>query len=108
MKLGFDLEPKADLVLVDKVQVQQVVLNLVRNAIEAMQAVDHRELIISTVAGDSNMVVISVTDTGPGIQEAVAAQLFQPFVTTKRKGMGVGLSISKTIIGPRRPALGRA
>jgi two-component system sensor kinase FixL len=95
-----DLVPGADSVLVDRVQIQQVLLNLMRNAIEAMadsQSVQ-RELRISTRLSDEGMVEISVADTGPGISPSVAEQLFQPFVTTKRHGMGVGLSISRTIV----------
>jgi len=75
-----------------------VVLNLVRNAIEAMVEVEHRELVRSTARAEDDMVQVSVADTGPGLAEEVARQLFQPFVTTKRHGMGVGLSISRTII----------
>ena len=84
--------------LVDKVQIQQVILNLIRNAIEAMQETDRRELTISTEQVDRETVEVRVTDTGPGIAPSIAAQLFQPFVTTKPQGMGVGLSISRTII----------
>jgi two-component system sensor kinase FixL len=87
----------ADLVLADKVQVQQVLLNLMRNAIEAMAGSPRRDLLLSTAADDA-MAVINVADTGPGIDADMAAQLFQPFVTTKPQGMGVGLSISRTIV----------
>ncbi len=83
--------------MIDKVQVQQVVMNLVRNAIEAMSSAPRRELVIST-ALDEGMIEVSVADTGPGLAPEVAAQLFQPFVTTKEKGMGLGLSISRSII----------
>jgi two-component system sensor kinase FixL len=95
-----ELGPGAESVLVDKVQIQQVLLNLMRNAIEAMAESESvsRELRISTRLGEEGMVEISVADTGPGISPAVAEQLFQPFVTTKRHGMGVGLSISRTIV----------
>ncbi len=85
-------------VLVDKVQIQQVVLNLMRNAIEAMQETERRELTIETVQVDLLTAEVRVSDTGPGIAPSIAAQLFQPFVTTKPQGMGVGLSISRTII----------
>ena len=93
-------DPGADLVLVDKIQIQQVVLNLVRNAIEAMAEADspRRELLVATVPAEPDMVEITVSDTGPGIASSVAARLFQPFVTSKRQGMGVGLSISRTIM----------
>jgi two-component system sensor kinase FixL len=80
------------------VQIQQVILNLMRNAMEAMEESDRRELVLSTVPGEAGMVAISVSDTGSGLAEEVASQLFLPFVTTKRHGMGVGLSISRTIV----------
>ena len=92
------LDASLDGVLVDKIQVQQVLLNLIRNAFEAMEDSERRSLRIVSAASESRMVEVSVIDAGPGIPENVAAQLFQPFVTTKRHGMGVGLSISKTII----------
>jgi two-component system sensor kinase FixL len=85
-------------VMVDKVQIQQVILNLVRNALEALQTVQRRELKIITRIVDAQTMEVAVIDTGPGIAPEVAAKLFQPFVTTKRHGMGVGLSISRTII----------
>jgi two-component system sensor kinase FixL len=79
------------------VQIQQVVLNLVRNAIEAMEAVDRRELTITTRSiGDK--IETSVADTGPGIAPELADRLFQPFVTTKKSGMGLGLSICREIV----------
>ena len=100
VRVRFDLDPRADLVFADKIQVQQVFLNLMRNAIEAMAEAGspRRELLLSSTRGDDGMVEASVSDTGPGIADEVAAKLFQPFVTTKRQGMGVGLSISRTII----------
>lgn len=94
----FDFDPRVDFVLADKVQIQQVLLNLVRNAIEAMEDSDRRELVISTAAAPEDMVAIGVADTGSGIAPEITGQLFQPFITTKRQGMGVGLSISRTII----------
>jgi two-component system, LuxR family, sensor kinase FixL len=98
VRVSFDFVPRLDYVLADKVQIQQVLLNLMRNAIEAMEDSDRRELSISTAAAPDHMVQIAVADTGSGIAPEIAAQLFQPFVTTKRQGMGVGLSISRTII----------
>jgi two-component system, LuxR family, sensor kinase FixL len=98
VRVSFAFDPRAAFVLVDKIQVQQVVLNLMRNAIEAMQFSTRRELAISTKDLDDGIIEISVADTGSGIAEDVASQLFQPFVTTKVHGMGVGLSISRTII----------
>jgi two-component system sensor kinase FixL len=98
--VSFRLDPRADLVMVDKVQVQQVLLNLIRNAIEAMAEAKspQRELAIATRTTGEDMVEIAVADSGPGISPDIADQLFQPFVTTKKHGMGVGLSISRTII----------
>jgi two-component system sensor kinase FixL len=97
VKIALELDPD-DRVFVDKIQVQQVLLNLMRNAIEAMDSARRRELTIVSAAAGSDMLKISVKDTGPGIAEDVAAELFRPFVTTKHRGMGVGLSISKTIV----------
>lgn len=96
--VSFFFDPLARTVMVDKVQIQQVILNLMRNALEAMQEVQRRELIVGTRCCDADMVEISVTDTGPGLAPEIAAKLFQPFMTTKRHGMGVGLSISRTIV----------
>jgi two-component system sensor kinase FixL len=87
-----------DEVLADRVQIQQVVLNLIRNAIDAMGESARRDLGISVTAGEPGMVLVSVADTGPGVSLDVEGQLFQPFVTTKPEGMGVGLSISRTIV----------
>jgi two-component system sensor kinase FixL len=98
VRVTFRLDPSFDLVLADKVQIQQVILNLIRNALEAMERCDRRELTISTAPDDREMIEIGVSDTGSGIAEDITPQLFQPFVTTKRHGMGVGLSISRTII----------
>jgi two-component system sensor kinase FixL len=91
-------DPAVDSVMADKVQVQQVLLNLFRNAIEAMRAAPQRELTVETAPADAGMTLVSVADTGPGISAEVMAQLFQPFVSTKASGMGVGLSISRTIV----------
>jgi len=84
-------------VSMDKIQIQQVVLNLIRNAIDAMQGVPAKKLTIKTVE-DADGAVVSVSDTGPGLAEEVAARLFQPFVTTKEGGMGIGLSVCRSIV----------
>ena len=98
IRVRFELNPQVDLVLADKVQIQQVLLNLMRNAVEELANSPHRELTVSTLQVDDDLTEVAVADTGPGIAEEIASQLFQPFVTTKRHGMGVGLSISRTII----------
>jgi two-component system, LuxR family, sensor kinase FixL len=85
-------------VLIDKIQIQQVLVNLVRNAVEAMAASSRRELTIETAPADTKMIHIGVIDTGPGIAQEIADRLFQPFVTTKAQGMGVGLSICRSIV----------
>jgi two-component system, LuxR family, sensor kinase FixL len=98
VRVTYALDPQAVTVFVDKIQVQQVLLNLIRNAVEATQEMERRDLEIRTRACQAGMVEVSVTDTGTGLSESIAGQLFQPFVTTKAHGMGVGLSISRTII----------
>ncbi|HTV38838.1 MAG TPA: PAS domain S-box protein [Xanthobacteraceae bacterium] len=98
VQVHFEFAPRVDFVLADKVQIQQVLLNLMRNAIEAMETSERRELVVSTAPVADNLVEISVADTGTGIAPEVSAQLFQPFITTKAQGLGVGLSISRTII----------
>ena len=112
VRLRYEIAAPGDLVLVDKVQIQQVVLNLMRNAIEAMADAEQRDLVVSAEAAPDDMVRVSVRDTGTGISPEVATQIFEPFVTTKQEGMGVGLSISRTIVeahggriwaGPNRP-----
>jgi len=98
IRVTFQFDPSVGMVLADRVQVQQVLLNLIRNAMDAMEATSARDLAVSVMpAGDSH-VRVSVADTGSGIEPEVAEQLFQPFITTKRHGMGVGLSISRTIV----------
>ncbi|WP_432761447.1 oxygen sensor histidine kinase FixL [Rhizobium mayense] len=94
----FEYVPGAEMVMVDRVQVEQVLINLMRNAIEAMRHVEHRELTIRTMPTEAGEVAVIVEDTGGGIPEEIAAELFKPFVTTKASGMGIGLSISKRIV----------
>ena len=98
VQLRYDIDPRVDQVLVDRVQIQQVVLNLMRNAIDAMEDTPRRELLVATTPLDEDLVKVSITDTGPGVSPEVAINLFQPFITTKAQGMGVGLSISRTIV----------
>ena len=98
VRIRFNLDPGHDLVLVDRVQVQQVLVNLFRNALEAMVQSAQRELIASNRPVQDDMIEVSVSDTGHGFPEDVEKNLFQTFFTTKETGMGVGLSISRSII----------
>src|SRR5207244_7514500 len=101
--LRFSFDRKFDLVLVDRVQIQQVLVNLFRNALEAMAHSNQRELVATNSAAD-DMIEVAVSDTGHGFTEEVQPNLFQTFFTTKESGMGVGLSISRT--SSRRMAAG--
>jgi two-component system sensor kinase FixL len=93
LELAADLPP----VQIDKIQIQQVVVNLVRNAVEVLRHAERRTLTIRTNANGDHQEV-TIADTGPGIPAAIAGELFKPFVTTKKDGMGIGLSISQSII----------
>jgi two-component system sensor kinase FixL len=92
------LDEDSDEVFVDRIQIQQVLTNLIRNAIDAMIESPTRFLLIRTEAGPADFITISVEDSGSGISENIAVQLFQPFVSSKPTGMGIGLSICRTII----------
>jgi two-component system sensor kinase FixL len=93
----FDLASGADRVIVDRIQIQQVLTNLMRNAVEAMRDSPTKELHVSIRPLEQEIEVV-VEDSGPGIADEIAGQLFKPFTSTKAGGMGVGLSISKRII----------
>lgn len=92
------LDPVADRVLVDRIQIQQVLLNLIRNAIEAMEDSPVRRLLIYSEREASGLIRIAVADSGPGLAPDVAKHLFEAFRSTKESGMGLGLSISATIV----------
>jgi two-component system sensor kinase FixL len=98
VRVRFEVDPEIDHVVADRIQIQQVVLNLIRNGVDAMAESPRRELVLSVTALDEGDALVSVADSGPGISPEIADQLFTPFVTTKRTGMGVGLSISRTIV----------
>jgi two-component system sensor kinase FixL len=97
IQLTYDLASDLPPVEIDKVQIQQVVVNLVRNAIEVLRGADRRLLAIRT-ARAGGFQEVTVADSGPGIAPEIADQLFKPFVTTKSDGMGIGLSICQSII----------
>lgn len=98
VQLRFSLDPNADLVLADRVQIQQVLVNLFRNALEAMVDSPRRELVVANSHVAEDMIEVEVSDTGSGFRGDVIPNLFQTFFTTKETGMGVGLSISRSII----------
>ncbi|MCS3928836.1 signal transduction histidine kinase [Bradyrhizobium elkanii] len=98
LHLRFEFDDKAPKVWVNRVQIQQVIVNLVRNAFEAMANQESREVTLSTKALDDATIEIAVADIGPGIHGDIAGQLFRPFVSNKHDGMGLGLSISRSII----------
>lgn len=85
-------------IFVDRIQIQQVLVNLMRNAVDAMLDSEIRLLTVRTADEADGMVRLTVEDTGTGIGESMAGQLFQPFITSKESGMGIGLSICRTIV----------
>jgi PAS domain S-box-containing protein len=105
--LQTDLAAGDRAVLGDRVQLQQVLLNLIMNGVEAMREVTERkrELIVSSTLADAGSVLVSVEDTGTGLDPAVAARLFEPFFTTKPEGLGMGLSICRSIVEGHRGRL---
>ena len=101
IKLVIRIDHDTPEAIIDKVQIQQVLLNLIRNAVQAMANSARRELTI-TAEPVGDMVEIRVADTGCGLADTVRARLFQPFITTKRGGMGVGLSVCRDIVRAHR------
>ncbi len=100
VNLTLDLDDSVQLVLVQDTQIEQVILNLLRNAIEAMEDIplEKRHLVLQTRRVSNDKVMIKVIDSGTGMPDDVLEQVFDPFVTTKDEGMGLGLSISQGII----------
>jgi two-component system sensor kinase FixL len=102
IRVSYDLVPDAPLIFAERVQVQQVLVNLLRNSKQALRTLPYgnREIIIASRKIEGNMVEITVSDTGTGIPETIVNELFTRFTTTKgsKGGMGIGLSISKRII----------
>jgi len=93
-----ELDPAARYVHADRIQIQQVLINLIRNAVDALDGCAEREVILSTHAEADDMVEIRVADTGAGIDPDDLPNLFSEFMTTKSGGMGIGLPISRTIV----------
>ena len=98
LEVDVRLDPAADRVLVDRIQIQQVILNLIRNSIEAMANSLVRRLLIYSERQPGGLIRVTVADSGPGLAEEVSRRLFEPFQSTKATGMGLGLSISAAIV----------
>lgn len=98
IEVQVELDPAAEQVFIDRIQIQQVMVNLIRNGIDAMMDSKDRTLLIRSEMGPIGFVTVSVEDSGSGISEELADQLFQPFITSKESGMGIGLSICRTIV----------
>jgi two-component system sensor kinase FixL len=90
--------PAVSSAFIDRVQIEQVVFNLVRNAIEAISDWPRRTLTLATALTSDGMIEVSVMDTGPGLAPEIQSRLFEPFVTTKPRGLGIGLSICRVIV----------
>ncbi len=98
IRATFALDPATDWVLVENVQIQQVLINLIHNAVHAMADGPRRELHISSAPEEANLVRVTVADTGTGIAPDMLPRLFQAFETSKEEGLGLGLSICRTIV----------
>ncbi len=98
IRTTFDLSHDRPQAKVDRIQIQQVVMNLVRNAIDAMTGHEKRELVLRSQVNELGEIEISVLDSGPGVTEIAAKHLFTPFMTTKKDGTGLGLAICRTIV----------
>ncbi|MEO8963337.1 MAG: PAS domain S-box protein [Gammaproteobacteria bacterium] len=99
-KIEFELNKDVLLISADRIQVQQVMLNLIQNAIEAMQNIDQRQrkIVLQTKTLNPNSIEITVSDTGPGFTKDMVHKVFEPFFTTKANGRGMGLAICRSII----------
>jgi PAS domain S-box-containing protein len=98
LRLRFEFDDRARYALVNRVQIQQVIVNLIRNAFEAMAGQELREVTLATRLLDDETIEIGVADIGPGIPGDIDDRLFEPFVSNKHDGMGLGLSISRSIV----------
>ena len=92
------LDPAAPLILADRTEIQQVLINLMLNALDAMKGMDRRPLSLITTLKRPDVVEFAVVDSGAGIDPEIRDRIFEPFVTTKRNGMGIGLAVSRSII----------
>jgi signal transduction histidine kinase len=95
--LNFEFDSAISKVMIDKVQIQQILINLIRNSVEAMHGTKERTLTLTTLPGDAGFANVMVRDTGPGVLPNIAQRLFLPFNTTKASGMGLGLMVCQTL-----------
>jgi two-component system sensor kinase FixL len=100
VEVVLDLQNSLPDVPVDPIQIQQVILNLVRNSMEAMEkhSGNERCITVATRLDTADGIEVTITDTGPGLAPEIAGKIFNTFVTTKSEGMGIGLSICKSIV----------
>ena len=98
IQVSLRFDPKALEIIADRIQIQQVLINLIRNAAEAMAETKRCELEVTTTLIDDETVQITVADRGPGLPKEMARELFRPFVSSKRDGMGLGLVICRSIV----------
>ena len=98
VKVRLRLDPEAPYIVGNRLEIQQVLINLMRNALEAMAGMDRRKLRVTTTLRRPRLVAFAVADSGRGIDADMAERIFEPFVTTKRDGMGIGLLICRSII----------
>jgi len=98
IRMRITIERGLPTVMIDRIQIQQVLINLLKNAAEAMEHSSRRELIVAIGRAGPDLLQVSVADSGPGISEDVRDRLFKPFVSDKANGMGMGLSICRGIV----------
>lgn len=98
IRVNFELSPELPIVYIDKIQIQQVVFNLVRNAVEALTEAEKKRITIKTALAQNHAVEVQVQDTGPGVDSALSSKIFTQRFSTKTEGMGMGLAISRSII----------
>jgi len=96
--LVVEVDDNIPAVMMDKIQIQQIITNLIRNAADALEGATGETITVRAELPNDEYIMISVSDTGPGIDPEVAANLFKPFATTKKPGMGMGLAICKSIV----------
>lgn len=98
VQIAIDADPSLPGVMMDRVQIQQVLVNLMRNGVEATQGCPRRRLSVSAAPVDGRFVIFSIADSGRGLPQDIAEHLFRPFVSSKSEGMGIGLTICRNIV----------